>query len=118
MTADGRLGRWRSTASIGTSASVGWPRRRCVASPAEERYAQTNRPDAPNPCSFATAAEAMTALDQSGVASDEALRDIEDSDLEQPAELDTDGALPSTLGSVVGLMAWHLNDHAEQIAKA
>ncbi len=86
--------------------------------PAAERFAQTNEPDAPNPCSFATAAEALTALDESGVASDEALRDIEDRDLAKPAELNTGGARPSILESVLWLMGWHLNDNAEQIRKA
>ena len=84
---------------------------------ADRRYARTNEPGEASEFSFATAADALIALEGTGAACDEAFRGIEDGDLVKPAELDA-GDMPKNLEGVMRLTAWHLNDHAEQIAKA
>jgi DinB superfamily len=84
---------------------------------ADRRYTRTNGPGEASEFSFATAAEALSALEGTGAACDEAFQDVGDGDLGRPAELDA-GDLPKNLEGVMRLTAWHLNDHAKQIAKA
>jgi len=95
-------------AGIAAAAARGEP-------PAEE-YARTGDPDAACLLSLATAADASTALETTGAASDAALAGISEADLATPAELNA-GSLPNTIEGVLTLTAWHLNDHAQQIAK-
>jgi hypothetical protein len=84
--------------------------------PPAEEFARTGDPEATCLLQLATAAEATTALEATGAASDAALAGLEDDALARPAELNA-GSLPNTLEGVLTLTAWHLNDHAEQIAK-
>lgn len=66
---------------------------------------------------LATAAQAIAALERSGAASDAAFGPLSDADLSMEAELNVGDALPNTIEGVMTLAAWHLNDHAQQIAK-
>ena len=84
--------------------------------PLAEEHARTNNPEEPVRLSLANASAATAALEASGRASDAAVHDVTDADLSRPAELFA-GPLPKTIEGAMTLAAWHLNDHAEQIAK-
>lgn len=84
--------------------------------PLAEEHARTNNPEAPVQLSLATAADASAALEASGRAIDAAVRTVTDADLPKAADLYA-GPMPKTIESALALAAWHLNDHADQIAK-
>lgn len=84
--------------------------------PAPEHATESDRDPAVT-LPLPTAADAVSALERSGAASDAALADLTAADLATEAELNVGDALPNTIEGVMALAAWHLNDHAEQIAK-
>ncbi len=107
-TAEHCIGREFGLAGIGAAAMRG--------DAAEWQHARTNHPGEASGFSFATAAEALAALESTAADCDAAFGAVEDDDLVKSAELDVD-SLPNTIEGVMRLTAWHLNDHAEQIAK-
>jgi len=68
--------------------------------------------------SFATAADALSALDAGAKASDDAYQNVADIDLHAPAPLQNTDPYNSNIGSVMKRAAWHLKDHAHQLDKA
>ncbi|MDA0351982.1 MAG: DinB family protein [Chloroflexi bacterium] len=84
--------------------------------PAAEKYTQTGDPNVPARLSLASSAEAVSALDSGGALVDSTIANASDADLVRPADLNA-GELPNTLDAVLAHATWHLNDHADQIAK-
>ena len=65
--------------------------------PADRRFTQTNDSDEGNEFSFATAADALAALEATGAASDHVFHGVTDRDLEKPAEFAANSAAARSL---------------------
>jgi hypothetical protein len=115
-------GRWEQAPSGGTGEDAWSPRQVAEHAIGADRTfaglvagAMQGKAPERKPFSFAAAADAATALDESGAESDKILRYVEDRDIEKTAALPDSLPFPRTIAGVMQLAAYHFADHARQI---